>query len=232
MLILKSVFVFFLLFYTHMKSYLLLDPAYELSRYCPVDLSVTNAELGNALADPGSCQAYLHSVLRRNQRDVAYGGYLERRGLYEGFDHFNKDPSGKREFHLGLDIWAPAGTSVHTPWPGKLHSWAFRKNPGDYGPVLILEHEYGGKPLYSLYGHLSAASLNGLSTGREFLAGARIGSLGTPAENGGYAPHLHFQLIRDLEGGRGDYPGVCALDRLEFYRQNCPNPLEVLAYGI
>ncbi|MGB5188485.1 MAG: peptidase M23, partial [Robiginitalea sp.] len=59
-----------------------------------------------------------------------------------------------------------------------------------------------------------------------------IGRLGSAKENGGYAPHLHFQLIRDLEGFRGDYPGVCALQQLEFYRQNCPDPMKYLNYNL
>jgi murein DD-endopeptidase MepM/ murein hydrolase activator NlpD len=215
-----------------MQAHPLLDPGFPLSRYCPVDLSVTNPDLGDALKDPESCQQYLGRVLERNAGEVAYGGYLERRALYEGFSHFNESTSGRREYHLGLDLWAPAGTSVHAPLEGRVHSWANRTTPGDYGPVLVLEHEVGGQAIYSLYGHLAASSLEGLCEGRHFLAGERIGSLGTPQENGGYAPHLHFQLIRDLEGKQGDYPGVCSGDTLAFYAQNCPDPLVFLDYGL
>ena len=233
MLILSRVFVIFTIKKKHpMKSHPILDPRYDFSQYCRVDLSVTNPELGDALKDAQSCQSFLDGILRRNQKEIAFGGYLEHRGLYDGFRHFNANPSEKREYHLGLDLWAPAGTSVHTPWAGRLHSWANREIPGDYGPVVILEHEIQGEPLYSLFGHLSTATLEGLYPGKVFLAGERFGFLGNPHENGGYAPHVHFQLIRELEGSQGDYPGVCSLDRLEYYRENCPNPLEVLGYGI
>ena len=215
-----------------MKSHLLLDPRFSIIQYLPVDLSITNGALGDALRDPESCQAYLDRVLEKDKKQIAFGGYLERRGLYDGFGHFNAEESGKREYHLGIDFWAPSDTSVHTPWEGRVHSWANRTAPGDYGPVLLLEHSFDEKPLYSLYGHLSAGSLRGLTEGQKFRAGAEIGRLGSAKENGGYAPHLHFQLIRDLEGFRGDYPGVCALQQLEFYRQNCPDPLKYLNYNL
>ena len=215
-----------------MKSKPLLNPRLPLSAYGRVDLSRANAELGDALKDPESCQEFLDRVLRRNKKKVAYGGYLEKRGLYTGFEHFNKRDAAGREFHLGVDFWAPSGTSVHTPWAGRLHSWANRIIPGDYGPVVILEYEIPGEHFYGLYGHLSLETLSGLSEGLKFQAGEKIGSLGTAQENGGYAPHLHFQLIRDMQGFRGDYPGVCSAGDLEFYRQNCPDPLEFLNYGL
>ena len=215
-----------------MKAHPLLDPGIPLSQYCRVDLSVSNPALGDALKNAESCQAYLHSFLQRNAKGVAYGGYLERRALYADFSHFNPGESGRREYHLGIDFWAPSGTSVHAPLPGRLHSWANRTAPGDYGPVMILEHRIGGEPVYSLYGHLAADSLSGLSRGRQFQRGERLGSLGTPLENGGYAPHLHFQLIRDPGGMQGDYPGVCSKGQLDYYAQNCPDPLAVLDCGL
>lgn len=215
-----------------MKTYLLLNSGFSLDQYLRVDLSVSNEVLGDALRDAESCQAYLDRVLDKHKKRVAFGGYLERRGLYDGFGHFNPGESGKREYHLGIDFWAPAGTSVHAPWEGKVHSWANRTAPGDYGPVLLLEHQVHNETLYSLYGHLSAGSLSGLHEGQKIEMGQAIGRLGTPEENGGYAPHLHFQVIRDLEGFRGDYPGVCAWEQLEFYRQNCPDPLEYLNYNL
>lgn len=215
-----------------MNAHLLLDPGYLLSQYVRVDLSITNPSLGTALQDAGTCQEFLDQHLSMFDKRIAYGGYLERRGLYDGFGHFNPGKSGKREYHLGVDFWAPSGTSVHAPWEGRVHSWANQTAPGDYGPVLLLEHLIEDETLYSLYGHLSAGSLTGLGEGQIIESGQEIGRLGTPKENGGYAPHLHFQLIRDLEGFRGDYPGVGSLERLEFYRQNCPDPLEYLGYNL
>jgi len=55
-------------------------------------------------------------------------------------------------------------------------------------------------------------------------AGDKIGTLGSHKVNGDYAPHLHFQVIKDIQGYTGDYPGVAASDKLDFYLDNCPDP--------
>ncbi len=54
--------------------------------------------------------------------------------------------------------------------------------------------------------------------------GQQIATLGLPPINGDYAPHLHFQIIIDMEGKFGDYPGVCSENTLAFYKENCPDP--------
>lgn len=179
---------------------------------------------------PAAYGGHLARVLSETGAKVAFGGYLEPRTLYSAFGHFDGPGSPVRNIHLGVDFWAPAGTEVRCPCPGKVHSFSNRSIPGDYGPVILLEHEVGGRPLYSLYGHLGTASLCGLKTGRLFEAGERLGYLGVPEENGGYVPHLHFQLIRDPGTWQGDYPGVCGPEDLVYYRENCPDPLPFLGY--
>ena len=47
---------------------------------------------------------------------------------------------------------------------------------------------------------------------------------GLPLENGHWPPHLHFQIIIDLEGWKADYPGVCAESEKEKFMANCPDP--------
>ena len=213
-----------------MRAHPVLDPGIPLSKYRYADLSVSNPDLREGFKDVGACQAYLDRVLQREGGAVAWGGYLERRNLYQGFTHFNPAGATRREYHLGLDFWAPGGTGVYAPWKGTVHSWGHLRAPGDYGPVIILEHILGGSPLFALYGHLSPESLHGLYPGKPVGAGQQLGWLGAPRDNGGYAPHLHFQLIRDLQGCKGDYPGVCASAELSLYSHNCPNPMEWLGY--
>ncbi|RYZ44700.1 MAG: peptidase M23, partial [Chitinophagaceae bacterium] len=38
-----------------------------------------------------------------------------------------------------------------------------------------------------------------------------------------WPPHLHFQIIKDMHGWKGDYPGVCRFSEKEAYLQNCPD---------
>ncbi len=203
----------------------ILDSAIPLNRYVPLDLSMTNSELsGVDIADPTICQRYIDTVLKLKEGTVAYGGYLEQRNLYADKLGFTSAKASVRDIHLGIDFWATAGTKVLAPIDGNVHSYRNNNVVGDYGPTIILRHVLGTHIFYSLYGHLSLNSLDGLSLNKRFKSGETLGRLGTPAINVNYAPHLHFQLIKDLEGSEGDYPGVCAKDKLSLYRENCPDP--------
>ncbi|WP_297766314.1 peptidoglycan DD-metalloendopeptidase family protein [uncultured Muriicola sp.] len=202
-----------------------LDPNIPMEKYTPVDLSVTNPDLkGIDISDPTACQTYIDSVLERNRSAVGYGGYLEKRNLYRSNANFAAGEE-RRDMHLGVDIWSAAGTQVVAPLDGKVHSFQNNAVQGDYGPTIILQHTLNGIVFHSLYGHLSLESMDGLYVGKEFKKGEVLATLGTPEENVNYAPHLHFQLIIDLQGKKGDYPGVCRTSEVDFYAQNCPDPM-------
>lgn len=212
------------------SSGLVLDKAITIDKYCALDLSISNTELDHIrITNPDICQDYIDTVQNRCQAKVAWGGYLERRNLYSENNNFSQFDS-KRNIHLGVDFWANAGTKVLTPLKAKVHSFQNNKAIGDYGPTIILEHEFENTLFHTLYGHLSLASLENLSIGRIFEAGDTIATLGTPDINVNYAPHLHFQIILDMEGRMGDYPGVCSEDTLDFYSINCPNPNLLLRF--
>lgn len=71
---------------------------------------------------------------------------------------------------------------------------------------------------------MSLDSLKDKSVGQKIAKGKQIATLGLTPVNGDYAPHLHFQIIIDMENKQGDYPGVCSSKTLAFYLQNCPDP--------
>ncbi|WP_299210398.1 peptidoglycan DD-metalloendopeptidase family protein [uncultured Dokdonia sp.] len=196
------------------------------SAYTPLDLSSTNKTLNvEILKDPERHHAQLLNFLKERQAKVAYGGYLEQRKLYDRSDYFQAaTPDDKRNIHLGIDLWCDAGTSVIAPLDGTIHSFQENTNFGDYGPTIILKHEMEDDTFHTLYGHLSRTSLEGLEVGKKVKAGEQIATLGAPFENGDYAPHLHFQIIIDMQGKKGDYPGVCSKNKLPFYKENCPDP--------
>jgi very-short-patch-repair endonuclease len=129
-----------------------------------------------------------------------------------------------RRLHLGVDIWGPVDTPVYAPLEGTVHSFAFNDMYGDYGATLILQHEVNGLLFHTLYGHLSLKSIQDKHEGQEIEKGAWIASFGDIAENGNWPPHLHFQVVLDMQGGKGDYPGVCKFSEREQYLANCPNP--------
>ena len=197
----------------------------SLNKYTAINLSFDNHELKDFdLENLEECQNYIDKVLKRSNATVAYGGYLEQRNLYQYKSIFSSMGQAQRNIHLGLDFWCKAGTKVIAPLNGVVHSFRNNHANGDYGPTIILEHNYKSKVFYSLYGHLSVTSLIDLYKGKSFCKGDILGELGTHEENVNYAPHLHFQLINDISDYCGDYPGVCAKEDLDFYSKNCPNP--------
>src|SRR5262249_13840142 len=133
-----------------------------------------------------------------------------------------------RTIHLGLDLFAPVGTAVRTPLPGRVQSIRDNAGPGDYGPTVIVEHTLGDDqgPLtfYTLYGHLDHHTLRETSPGQPVLAGATIGRVGSAAVNGGWPPHLHFQVVADLLGGVGEFPGVGRPSERRVWTSIAPNP--------
>jgi murein DD-endopeptidase MepM/ murein hydrolase activator NlpD len=152
------------------------------------------------------------------------GGYLEERVIYRRSSHY-ENADEPRCMHLGVDIWMNAGTEVFACADGIIHSAAINNAYGDYGGTIILEHLFNNSKLYSLYGHLSHESIATDRVGALIQQGEFIGKLGSWNENGNWPAHLHFQLICDLQGNLGDYPGVCSKIDLPFYQENCPNPM-------
>jgi 4-aminobutyrate aminotransferase-like enzyme len=135
-------------------------------------------------------------------------------------------PNGEpRTVHIGLDLFADAGTPVYAPLDGTVHALADNHTLQDYGPVVILRHETDdGAEFFTLYGHLSRASLDGLAVGRRVGRGERIAWLGTPEENVGWTPHLHLQVITDPLGLGTDFPGVAPASQRAVWRSLSPDP--------
>jgi murein DD-endopeptidase MepM/ murein hydrolase activator NlpD len=151
------------------------------------------------------------------------GGYLERRKDMYTSSLFE----GKRFIHMGIDIWGPAGSAVFAFEDGFI--WGFRNNnkPLDYGGTIITEHQFNGHRLFALYGHLSLRSIDGLKKGMRFSKGDQIAELGDRSENGGWIPHLHFQLSFK-EPSEPDMPGVVSEDELADAIVTYPDPRIVL----
>ena len=128
--------------------------------------------------------------------------------------------------HLGLDLFAPPGTPVLAPLDGVVHSIADNAHPLDYGPTVVLEHQAGpgGPPFYTLYGHLARGSSAALSAGDDVSAGTVIARIGAIDENGGWPPHLHFQVITDLLDMHGDFPGVADPAERRVWLSLAPDP--------
>ncbi|WP_092544038.1 peptidoglycan DD-metalloendopeptidase family protein [Zunongwangia mangrovi] len=195
--------------------------------FIAIDLSANNPELLKLeQLSSEAFSVFIDHNLKVAGKKVAYGGYNEVRKLYQRSQLFNKnvDEFLNRNIHIGLDIWTAEGTDVLAVLDGEIHSFKDNANFGDYGPTIILKHMIEDEVFYSLYGHLSRNSLKNLQVGQKFKAQEKIAELGAAEENGDYAPHLHFQIIKDLQENKGDYPGVASKKDLDFYLGNCPDP--------
>lgn len=204
-----------------------IDSRYKKTDYTPIDLSENNADLRQInISSSEEFSAFLNDYLQKKGKKVAYGGYNELRKLYRRSELFtaSEEEDLNRNIHIGTDVWAEEGADVLAMLDGEIHSFKDNTAFGDYGPTIILKHHFDGKQFYSLYGHLSRNSLEGIEEGQKVEKGEKIATLGGASENGDYAPHLHFQLIRDLQGKRGDYPGVANRREIGFYLENCPDP--------
>jgi murein DD-endopeptidase MepM/ murein hydrolase activator NlpD len=216
------------------------------------DFTENNTDLTpDQIADTERFAAYINRTLQQQHAQYGIGGYDEHRTLYARSQHFDHslpatggeaartapattaEQNEPRRLHLGIDIWGPAGTKVMSPLDAVVHSFAFNNHNSDYGATLILTHNLDGIGFHTLYGHLSLNSLKNLYEGRNIRKGEVIAEFGMRFENGNWPPHLHFQIIYDMQGWKGDYPGVCKISERQQWLHNCPDPdliLQMIRY--
>jgi murein DD-endopeptidase MepM/ murein hydrolase activator NlpD len=200
--------------------------------YRLLDFSGTNQNLLQAdLSNTTVFTKYVFEEMVSNSSYNGIGGYGEQRVIYRKLEHFVRQEEEPRCVHLGVDIWAQAGEAIYAPLKGKVHSFAFNNNTGDYGPTIILEHEIDGTKFYTLYGHLSLNSITYLTIGKTFKPGEKIGEIGSYPTNGDWPPHLHFQIIADMGAYKGDFPGVCSISDRSFHLSACPDPNMILRFA-
>lgn len=208
-------------------------PVFDFSVASPqvarLDFTAANPRLAHPerLRDTQLFDELVHDMLTEQSATIGIGGYLENRAIYRRSPHFD-DAVEPRSLHLGVDVWVPAGTAVAAPLAGVVHSLADNNNFGDYGPTIILQHELEGVPFFSLYGHLTRTDLAGLAPGQDIAAGQVIAHVGPHPENGDWPPHLHFQLMADMQGRWGDFPGVAPPSERDYWASLCPDPMQVL----
>ncbi|MCH7410731.1 peptidoglycan DD-metalloendopeptidase family protein [Belliella sp. DSM 111904] len=196
-----------------------------------MDFSPSNHKLIEIdLSSTALFDRYVFGLLNSSRKQYGIGGYFEHRAIYQRSKVFATAVEDFRDIHLGVDIWTKAGHPVYTPIDGAIHSFQDNVGFGNYGPTIIMEHKLGNKLLYSLYGHLQRVDLANLTVGKKFKKGDLLCHVGEFPENGDWPAHLHFQLMWDMMGNVGDFPGVCSHREQEKYRLICPNPHFIIGY--
>lgn len=194
-----------------------------------LDFSPSNPELETLdLSNTTAFDEYVTHQIQNTGSKYGIGGYLEHRAIYRRSTVFATAEADFRNIHLGIDVWTRAGAPIHCPLDGRIHSFQNNAGFGNYGATIILEHTLFGKTIYSLYGHLFLSDLEGLEIGQEIKSGQFLAHVGPFPENGDWPPHLHFQLMLDLMGNIGDFPGVCSKRDMETYQAICPDPNLIL----
>ena len=194
-----------------------------------LDLSVSSTFLS---ADPRNSETQkLTEAIDRARRaanaTVGVGRYDEPRLLYTSalFGASENPTDERRTIHIGIDLFVPAGSNVRAPLDGVIHTVAENQAPLDFGPLVILKHRMSdADEFFTLYGHLSRESLKTLSVGKHVAKGEILAKIGTPQENGGWPPHLHFQVIADLLDLGKDFPGVTRASERSIWKSLCPDP--------
>ncbi len=169
-----------------------------------------------------------YDPVRPLESPFGIGRYDEnRRGMYNAGLFNGEDPASARTIHMGIDIAAPVGFPVRAFFAGEVFMTGYNATEGDYGYTVITQHNLGGEALYALLGHLSKSSVTGKLPGQKFAAGEIIAWVGERHENGGWNPHLHFQLCL-IKPEKCDLPGVVSASQRAAALKIYPDPRLVL----
>lgn len=207
-----------------------LDVDWDPETFTHLDLSIGSllVPTPESLESDAQFSQIVHEHLKATGARVAVGPYDEPRLIYTTDQYLKWGEH--RTVHLGVDLFTEEGTSVLAPLDGVVHSIGDNRSSRDNGPTLVLEHnrDGAGPPFFTLYAHLDRSVLDGLSPGMFVKKGAVIAHVGKYPENGGWPPHLHFQIVVDMLDEEGDYPGVATPREREVWRSFCPDPTPVL----
>jgi 4-aminobutyrate aminotransferase-like enzyme len=193
------------------------------------DLSVGSTFLGAnpSVGETGNLTQKIFSEIKQAGADFGVGRYDEPRSIYTSLLFGRSgDPTGERRtIHLGIDLFVEPGTPVRAPLDGVIHLMANNSAPLDYGPLVILQHETSdGERFFTLYGHLTKNTLSNLNAGQQVARGQQFARVGSSEESGGWAPHIHFQIILDLLELEADFPGVAYASQRAVWTSLSPDP--------
>ncbi len=159
---------------------------------------------------PKEATAWWDDFCARNHVQLGIGPWGEKRTVYTDEAFRSRFIEGERRVHhLGLDLFMPAGTPVYTPLAATVKSVEIETAPLGYGGLIALEHQPEGcPPFITLWGHMAHEAVARLRPGQKLAAGDLVGPMGDIHENGGWTPHLHFQISTDTGLSAAEILGV------------------------
>jgi 4-aminobutyrate aminotransferase-like enzyme/Ser/Thr protein kinase RdoA (MazF antagonist) len=198
-----------------------------------VDLSISSPLLSSdpIQNDESSLTPRILRTIHETRAAVGIGRYNEARYIYlaPAFATGDQPTDEYRTIHLGMDFFVPANTSIYAPLDGTVFAFADNAAHLDYGPIIVLEHKSPEHPVFfTLYAHLSRESLQELTVGQNISKGQQLATVGSSDVNGGWTPHLHFQIVTDLLNLNCDFPGVARPSQRDVWLSLCPDPNLIL----
>jgi 4-aminobutyrate aminotransferase-like enzyme/Ser/Thr protein kinase RdoA (MazF antagonist) len=180
----------------------------------------------SAARRPDEAERLWRAIADQDGVELGIGPWGEERPVYSS-DAFRSvfAPDQRRSLHLGLDLFAPAGSNVRTPLDGIVVDLFETDIPLDYGHAVLLKHQPDGLVFYSLWGHLSAQTVRDRKVGERLKAGDVIGQLGNTYENGNWQPHAHIQLITCEAERAADIIGAGEAGYRAVWRDLFPDPV-------
>ncbi len=172
---------------------------------------------------------YIHDFTNQTKfenikNSFSIGRYNEKRpDMYKGelFEETN------RYIHMGIDIGAPIGTAIKSFYDGEIFSFKYNNLKLDYGYTVITKHKLKNQIIYALYGHLSKSSIKDKKVGQKIYSGDILAYVGNEKENGGWPPHVHFQLSL-IKPEECNLPGVVSEENHNLALKVFPDPRLVL----
>ena len=201
------------------------------TRVAPIDLGVGSPLISSDPGEntPAELDRRIQRLLTEHGATVGAGGYDEARLIYAWPD----EPAANepRTIHIGLDLSLAPGSALHAPLDGVVHGFQNAGARHDYGPVIVLRHQTGdpdSAEFYSLYGHLSCDSLEGLHVGQRIAKGSVFAHVGSAPSNGDWWSHVHVQLVTDLLDVPCNVDGVVRASQRRVWKSLCPDPNLIL----
>ncbi|TYB42195.1 aminotransferase class III-fold pyridoxal phosphate-dependent enzyme [Actinomadura chibensis] len=186
----------------------------------PVDGPLTVVDLGASSPvfdgtdprDHNALRAAASAEILARRPGVAVGRYGEPRFLAPR-PRRDGGPDEPADVHLGVDLFAAAGTPVRAPLPGRVE---------ESGAALVLLHEpSGGVPFRTLYTGLDGAP----EAGAEVAAGGPIGRI---APSAGLPPHVRIQVTCSELGTWTSVPSSAPGSEEAVWRGLFPDPTPLL----
>ena len=193
-----------------------------------LDLKISSTWIGNSheFNDLDLFAFKINQLQKQHPTKLIANGYLEPRPIYTSSAYQKQGNKGvkSRTVHLGVDFWLPTNTAVHSLFDAEVVTAVHDKGYKEYGGLVILKHKEDDLVFYTLYGHLSLASVTALKVGDRLKKADKIGVLGNPQENGEWSPHLHFQIMLTMLDFKNDFPGVTYPSQMQVWKSMCPDP--------